>query len=156
MVVSSQMTGTNVAWQYGYTGAGMRVAIIDTGLDIDHQSVDPDALVVALEEDAKSQDQSYAAYVSGLDLLDAEEIAGVLSQLNASKRYENLTAKDLYRNLKAPFGFNYVDGNLEITHDNDTEGGHGSHVAGIAAANRYVKQDGTCIGGRSVEYHGML
>lgn len=156
MVISTQMTGTNVAWQSGYTGAGMRVAIIDTGLDIDHQSVDPDALAFALEENAESRDQSYAAYVSGLDLLDAEEIAGVLSQLNASKHYENLTAKDLYRNLKAPFGFNYVDGSLEITHDNDTEGGHGSHVAGIAAANRYVKQDGTCIGGRSVEYHGML
>ena len=48
MVISTQMTGTNVAWQSGYTGAGMRVAIIDTGLDTDHQSVAPGALEAAL------------------------------------------------------------------------------------------------------------
>lgn len=52
MVISTQMTGTNVAWQSGYTGAGMRVAIIDTGLDTDHQSVAPGALEAALRENA--------------------------------------------------------------------------------------------------------
>ena len=44
MAIATGMTGTNLAWQAGYTGAGSRVAIIDTGLDTDHQSMDPDAL----------------------------------------------------------------------------------------------------------------
>ncbi len=145
MVISSQMTGTNVAWQSGYTGAGMRVAVIDTGLDLDHQSVDPEALAVALQENAQEAGLSYDEYLARIDLLDAEEIAQVLPQLNASARRKGLTAQELYVNLKAPFGFNYVDASLELTHDNDTEGGHGSHVAGIAAANRYVKQDGEYV-----------
>ena len=41
MAIATGMTGTNLAWQAGYTGAGSRVAIIDTGLDTDHQSMDP-------------------------------------------------------------------------------------------------------------------
>lgn len=38
------------------------------------------------------------------------------------------------------FGYNYVDGDLDITHDNDPQGDHGTHVAGIATANRYIRQ----------------
>ena len=53
MAIATGMTGTNLAWQAGYTGAGSRVAIIDTGLDTDHQSMDPDALAHALQEDAQ-------------------------------------------------------------------------------------------------------
>ncbi len=49
MAVSTQMTGTQVAWQSGYTGAGRRIAIIDTGLDIKHQSMDSQAFHYALE-----------------------------------------------------------------------------------------------------------
>lgn len=44
----------------------------------------------------------------------------------------------LYLTSKLPFAFNYVDENFDITHDNDKQGEHGSHVAGIATANRYV------------------
>ena len=32
----------------------------------------------------------------------------------------------------------YVDRDLEITHDNDDQGDHGTHVSGIATANYYV------------------
>ena len=41
MLVSANMTGAVQVWESGYTGAGTRVAIIDTGLDTDHQSFDP-------------------------------------------------------------------------------------------------------------------
>lgn len=34
--------------------------------------------------------------------------------------------------------YNYVDQNLNINHDNDDQSEHGSHVAGIAAANDYI------------------
>ena len=40
MLVSANMTGAVQVWESGYTGAGTRVAIIDTGLDTDHQSFD--------------------------------------------------------------------------------------------------------------------
>ena len=33
--VSGQMTGAQASWLEGYTGAGMRIAVIDTGLDTD-------------------------------------------------------------------------------------------------------------------------
>ena len=37
MATSSSMIGTNVAYETGYTGAGTRIAVIDTGIDTDHQ-----------------------------------------------------------------------------------------------------------------------
>ena len=139
MAVSSQMTGASQAWLEGYTGAGSRIAVIDTGLDTDHQSFDPEAFAYGLEQAAKESGRTY-------DLLDTEEIGSVLHQLNAYRRAiengQTLTAQDLSINAKAAFGYNYIDGDLDITHDHDTQGEHGSHVAGIAAANRYLKRDG--------------
>lgn len=41
-------------------------------------------------------------------------------------------------NAKIPFGYNYADGSFAITHEGDAQGEHGSHVAGVAAANRYI------------------
>ena len=62
-------------------------------------------------------------------------------QLNASQYSDDFSSA--YVNTKVPFGFNYVDGNFDIIHINDRQGEHGSHVAGIAAANKYlyVKND---------------
>ena len=56
-------------------------------------------------------------------------------QLHAAERYEGLTGNALYVSSKIAFGFNYIDGDLDITHDNDQQGDHGTHVAGIVAAN---------------------
>ena len=140
MAVSSQMTQTNLAWQSGYTGAGMRVAIIDTGLDWEHQSMDPDAFAVALAEDAGYDDMEYEEYLAAIDVMDTAEIAEKLPLLNVYERTPSITAEDLYVNLKVPFGYNYIDQGLDITHMNDSQSDHGSHVAGIATANRYIKQ----------------
>ena len=52
MEISTGMTGTTTAWSTGYTGAGMRIAIIDTGLDMSHQSFDNGAYEYALEQNA--------------------------------------------------------------------------------------------------------
>ena len=38
MVTTKDIAGSALAWDAGYAGAGMLVAIIDTGLDIDHPS----------------------------------------------------------------------------------------------------------------------
>ncbi len=145
MVVSANMTGATQVWESGYTGGGTRIAIVDTGLDTNHQSFDPTALVYALQENAKLADMSYDAYLEQLNMLDVDEIAEKLPQLNVAKRTPNVTAEELYVNVKSPFAYNYIDRDLDVTHDNDSASEHGSHVAGIAAANRYIKKDGAFV-----------
>ena len=138
MEISSDMTGTTQAWNNKYKGQGMRVAIIDTGLKTDHQSMNSEAFDHALAEDATADGKTVAEY----QLLSQTEIQSKLTQLNAYKRDgARVTAAQLYRTTKVPYGYNYVDRGLDITHDNDTQGDHGSHVAGIATANRYLKAD---------------
>ena len=140
MMVSANMTGATQVWDIGYTGGGTRIAVIDTGLDTDHQSFDPNALAHALAENAELAGVSYEEYLAQADLLDTQEIAEKLPQLNVAERSPELAAEDLYFNLKTPFGYNYLDVDVDITHDNDSEGSHGSHVAGIATANRFLRR----------------
>ena len=128
------MIGSYSAWADGYTGAGSRIAIIDTGLDLDHPSFEEEAFLYSLELSAARFDKDVEDY----NLLTAEEVAAILPQLHAAERYAGLTAADLYRSAKVPFAFNYVDESLDVTHDNDSQGDHGTHVSGIAAANKYV------------------
>ena len=137
MYTSAGMIGSSDVWQTGLTGAGMRIAIVDTGTDTDHQSFDNGAYLYALEQNAAAKGMSYEEYVASLDLLDAEEIAAVLPNLNATERV-GVTAAEYYMTEKLPFGANYVDYDTNVTHDFDSQGSHGSHVAGIAAANRYI------------------
>lgn len=176
MAVSTRgMTGAAQSWAEGYKGAGARIAIIDTGLDIDHQSFDNDAFMYALKQDApkvtvttnknnnnKNKDKNKnnkknntkedvveeVSYdLSALSLLDANEIAKALPYLNANAAVGgNLSAEDVVISDKIPFGFNYVDRNLNVLHIYDSQGEHGSHVAGISAANRYLKtEDGKYV-----------
>ncbi|MBQ9592277.1 MAG: S8 family serine peptidase, partial [Lachnospiraceae bacterium] len=117
---SQYMVGAAAAWADGYTGAGSRIAIIDTGLDTTHQSFNADAFnhAISLLEDAPT-------------LMTSADVTRVSSQLNGSGKYFT---------SKIPYGYNYVDKNsTNITHTSDTQGEHGSHVAGIAAANRFIK-----------------
>lgn len=144
MTVSTQMTGANMAWESGYTGAGMRIAIIDTGLDIKHQSVDTGAFRYALEENAREAGMTYDAYAASLNLLDKAQIAAVLDELHVTQR-GSFTADELYISEKLPFGFSYVDNDLDVTHENDSMTEHGSHVGGIAAANRFIPKDGEYV-----------
>ena len=137
MATSSEQTGTNASYDAGYTGAGSRIAIIDTGVDVEHISFDAGAYNYSLANLAGKAGLDPDEFIAGLDLLDAEEIASVLDKLNISDRVQ-IDADSLYVNSKIPFGFNYVDSNTSITHLKDTAGEHGSHVAGIAAANAYV------------------
>ena len=114
---AGSMIGLPSVWaDLGYKGEGMKIAIVDTGLDLDHPSF-ADAPVLT---------------DSSLTLADIE---AVMDKLNASKLYPAASAEDLYYSEKVPFAFNYVDENLKASHDYDDQGDHGSHVAGIAAAN---------------------
>ena len=131
---SGDMTGSYRAWANGYTGAGSRIAIIDTGLDTDHPSFDASCFRYGLELSAAK----FGKTVSDYKLLTIAEIAAVLPRLHVAELLKDVTAEDLYINEKIPFGFNYVDENLNVTHDNDSQSDHGTHVAGIATANTYV------------------
>ena len=116
-ISSADMSYVTSVWHdLGYTGQGMTVAILDTGLDLDHPSF-------ADAPAAPAWDVEGIQYL--LDTLD----------LNAEKLYgAPLSAKNLYYNEKIPYTFNYATGTTNVSH-NDGTGDHGTHVAGIAAAN---------------------
>ena len=144
-IVAQEMTGANVAQNsYGYYGAGTAVAVVDTGTDPDHQSFSAEGFEYALAQNAAEAGMELDAYMESLGLIDADHIAKVLPHLNVGKRFPGLTAEELYGNTKMPFNFNYVDGDLNVSHDFDDMGSHGSHVAGIAAANRFISVDKLC------------
>ncbi|MBR4445031.1 MAG: DUF4214 domain-containing protein [Solobacterium sp.] len=133
---SSGMVGAVNAWAEGYTGAGTRVAIVDTGIDTTHQSFNASAF-----------DYSIGKLTDAPSLMTSADITKVSSQLNGNGRYVS---------TKIPYGYNYVDNNTTIDHMSDTEGEHGSHVAGIAAANRYIKSGTSYIdAASSVKAVGM-
>ena len=136
MATSGIQIGALPSYELGYTGAGSRIAIIDTGLDTDHLSFDAEAFEYSLSLLAEKAGKTVEEYAADLDLLDAEEIAAVLGQLHIAAAVPS--AEDLYISSKIPFGFNYVDVNTNVTHLHDPQGEHGSHVAGIATANAYI------------------
>ncbi|MBO4327741.1 MAG: S8 family serine peptidase [Clostridia bacterium] len=129
MATASVMTGTPAVWSEGYTGAGSIVAIIDTGLDVEHELFDEAAFEYAIDETGKD-----------VVLLSVEDIDKVLSLLHitGNGRLANATAEDFFISSKLPFAANYVDNDFDVSHMEDLEGEHGSHVTGIAAGNRYV------------------
>lgn len=133
-MTSGEMVGSYTTWSNGYTGAGMRIAVIDTGLDTDHPSFTEGGFLYALNETAEKNGKTVADY----NLLTADEINGVIDSLNAKTMYPSLTGEDAYLTAKVPFAFNYVDESLDVTHDHDSQGDHGTHVAGISTANKYV------------------
>ena len=120
------VVGASEAWEAGYTGAGLRIAIIDSGIDLDHMSFDADAFEASIKE----HDETYGTTT---DLLDEKEVEALAAHLNSQTGY--------YVSSKIPYAFNYVDWSLEVDHLGDRQSAHGSHVAGIAAGNRYVYVD---------------
>ena len=126
MFATKDTFGSALTWEaLGYSGEGMTIAIIDTGLDLDHPSF------LDAPEGAS---------------MTLEDVESVLPQLNAYQRYSQtsplpLSADRVYRNEKVPFGFNYVDNGLDVTHDYDDQGDHGTHVSGISAANAIDSTD---------------
>lgn len=120
-VGDGEMIGRQDTWNKGYTGKGMRIAIIDTGLDDDHPSF------AAMPEENLTDTSATLATVGK-----------VIGDLNASELYSGLKADQVYRSTKVPYAFNYVDRSLRYNHG-DSASDHGTHVAGIAAANELTE-----------------
>ncbi|MBP5236194.1 MAG: S8 family serine peptidase, partial [Clostridia bacterium] len=130
-ITSSEMVGATSVWPAGYTGAGSKIAIIDTGIDDLHISFDADAFEYAIDE--LNQERA----LEGKD--SVELMTSVPSDLG-------LSGSGVYLNAKIPYAYNYVDNRSDYTsHIGDTAGDHGSHVAGIAAANKYINKDGSFV-----------
>ncbi len=109
MDISTGMTGAVNAWDLGYTGEGMVVAIIDTGIKQTHEafSVAPEGAKI----DEAYLDELFEKYG---DLMHCKNTDGV------------------YYSAKMPYNWDYFDGDHIPNH---TQSNHGSHVAGIVAGN---------------------
>ena len=107
--------GANQAWDLGYLGEGMSVAVIDTGISLINPAFQQEPL-----------DQSRVAYTK-------RDVAGILAgyNLHAEEIVEDLTADQVYYSSKIPFAFNYADGAADYGECHGDA--HGSHVAGIVA-----------------------
>lgn len=135
---SGEMVGSYQTWDSGYTGLGQRIAIVDTGIDESHPSFDAGAFAYGREQTAKETGHS----ISQEELLGEKEIETVLGRLRISQNGKKPKARELFRNDKIAYAYNYAEDNLDVTHAYPSE--HGVHVAGIAAANQYVpKEDGS-------------
>lgn len=110
------MIGGDYANASGFTGKGMKIAILDTGLKVDHPNF------AALPENKLTETS-----------LTKEGVDEIWNTLNASKRTNQFNMS--YKNTKVPFVFNYDSGSFDVS---NTYAGsdHGTHVAGIAAANK--------------------
>ena len=111
---SSTMIGADVTNASGYTGKGMRIAILDTGILETHPSF-------------QAMDESKLE-----DPMTRESVEAIWDTLNASQRTYLLNVS--YKSNKIPFAFNYAKGDFDVS---NTYAGsdHGTHVAGISAAN---------------------
>ena len=108
------MIKANTLWdQYDFSGQGMLVSIIDTGVDPSHKDM-------KLSSDVKSRYNSEA-------------------EVNKVIKENQLKGK--WHSKKVPYGYNYADESQEIR-DSGIGGFHGMHVAGIVAANGDTENEG--------------
>ena len=137
METSAYLVGAQSVWSEKYTGAGTRAAVIDTGINQRHVSFDEGAYLFALSQNADQAGMETEPYMQSLHLLDEAELAAVLKQTNAYEASPE-EASAFYLSAKLPFAYNYVDRSFRTDHAGDGRGPHGSHVAGIVSANRYI------------------
>lgn len=111
---SSTMIGADILNESGFTGKGMRIAILDTGILESHPSF-------------QAMDESVL-----VDPMTREGVEEIWDTLNAATRTNLLNVS--YKSNKIPFAFNYERGDFDVS---NTYAGsdHGTHVAGISAAN---------------------
>ncbi len=101
--------GGNISQETGYTGKGMVVAILDTGLDTSHEA--------------------FRNKVNG-PKFSKQNIADKLE--SDSLRVGNVNVDSIYQSDKIPFAYDYYGSDTNVSGGNS----HGTHVAGIVGANK--------------------
>lgn len=100
-----------------FTGKGMTIAVLDTGLDTAHPAF----------ANAPADAKFTKDYVSGV--LQAAD-------LNAEALMPGVTADDVYLSAKIPFAFDYAGKDAQVAPGSKWDAAnleHGTHVAGISA-----------------------
>ena len=117
---STRMIGGGLANETGFTGEGMLIAILDTGVDMDHQIFSKAPANPALTQDA---------------------VKDLLSQYDfqAEGLVKGLSVSSVYKSAKFPFQFDYGDKDTDGAPG--TEGSHGTHVASTAAGCTGINED---------------
>ena len=133
---SYDMVDLGSVWAEGYTGQGMLVAVMDTGLDLTYTTWGDFETGVRRVHEAFT-DNSFRS-----DLTDAElrYTSGSLARFLQTTQLRTTTGSegqkieygnnDLYKNRKVPYAADYADGDLNVF---PAESDHGTHVAGTIA-----------------------
>ena len=95
-MTAGEMVGSYQAWDSGYTGAGQRIAIVDTGIDVNHPSFDAGAFTYGKRMTAEKMGR----LASTEEVLGTADIANVLSQLKVSKNGNTVSPEALHINDK--------------------------------------------------------
>ncbi|MGN0334426.1 MAG: S8 family serine peptidase [Lachnospiraceae bacterium] len=130
---SLDMVGVRDVWEKGYTGKGLLVAVLDTGIDViqdktngkvlgSHESFSDDSFMNFSEENLRYTEESMTEFLAVHNLYAN---TGITSGDHIT--YDN---NALYKNLKVPFGYNYADWNV---HTRPSDNFHGVHVSGTVA-----------------------
>ena len=117
---STQMIGGGLANETGFTGEGMLIAILDTGVDMDHQIFSKAPANPALTQD---------------------DVKGLLSKYDfqAEGIVKGLSVSSVYKSTKFPFQFDYGDKDTDGAPG--TKSSHGTHVASTAAGCTGINAD---------------
>ena len=114
LATAPKMIKADTLWdQYDFSGQGMLISIIDTGVDPTHKDM---KLSPEIESKYKSKDE-------------------------VNKVIKENGLKGKWYSRKVPYGYNYADESQEIR-DSGIGGYHGMHVAGIVAANGDTENGG--------------
>lgn len=138
---SYDMVGLSEAWAAGYTGKGMLVAILDTGLDLEWTTYwdnTANANVTGIRRVHEAfTENSFMTEEGRLNVRWTEE---AMKQFVETTRLNANTGADgqlviwddnaLCKNRKVPFAADYADGDLNVRPEDSD---HGTHVAGTVA-----------------------
>lgn len=103
---SNDIVNSPEAWEkYGLQGEGMVVAVVDSGVDYNHQDM-------MLTDDGKKEAR--------------------LTKENLSDKFAQTEVEEVYLTDKVPTGYDWADNDSDPTADSNS---HGTHVAGTIGAN---------------------